>query len=613
MRRLITIFTLLLLLTGVIAMPVSAESAASKVDIRATVTAEGDCLVSMTATLRLEEAQSELHFPLPLNAKDITLNGSNVSATKSFTATMVDISRISSSTVGEYTLLFDFTIPEAVKVDSSENAVKINGRRNLVLTLPLLCGFEHPVESLSFVITMPGTLSKEDPKFTSIYRQESVESDLNILPLSGSQIIGSSKKGLNDHDGVTMTMVVDPEMFPTVSTYVREGNPELPYIIGFGIAAFLYWILFLRTLPLIRDHSTTAPEGITAGELGCRLTLSGGDLTMMVFSWAQLGYILIHMDGNGRVILHKRMEMGNERNQFENKVFRLLFGKRRMVDATGLQYAKLCRKVAGIVPSERNMYRGNSGSVKLFRYLACISHIFCGVCVAMNMNAAYWLQVVMAVILAVFGAFSAWQIQQIAYRTHLRGKTAVFIGFVMILMWIGLGFLCGQIWIPLCCCLGQFLVGYFAAYGGRRSDLGRHDASQVLGLRRYLKKLTSADINRLMKNDPEYFFNTAPYALAMGIINPYSRTFGRRKLDQCPYIVSRVSGKRTAEEWGQLMADVADLMDLRSRQLMVEQLLTPPEMHFDFHVEPKPKTEKKPRKKQPDKKQAPKKPKRKSE
>ena len=277
------------------------------------------------------------------------------------------------------------------------------------------------------------------------------------------------------------------------------------------------------------------------------------------------------MDGNGRVLLHKRMDMGNERNPFENKVFKALFGSRRVVDATGMGYAKLCRKVASIIPNERNMYKGNSGNVKLFRGIACGSQIFCGICVAMNMTTVPALQVLMSIILSVIGAVSAWLIQDVAYRTHLRGKVPVYIGMVAFLLWIVLGLLCGQVWIPLCCCLGQWIIGYFAAYGGRRSDLGRHDAGQVLGLRRYLKKLPRDEISRLMNNDPDYFFNMAPYALAMGVINPYARVFGRRKLDQCPYLYTRVTGKRTAEDWAHLMADAADMMDAKSRRMQVEK------------------------------------------
>ena len=71
---------------------------------------------------------------------------------------------------------------------------------------------------------------------------------------------------------------------------------------------------------------------------------------MMVFTWAQLGYLLIQTDGS-KVLLRKRMDMGNERSLFENKIFALLFGSRQTVDATGYPYAKLSRKVSAIVPN----------------------------------------------------------------------------------------------------------------------------------------------------------------------------------------------------------------------------------------------------------------------
>ncbi len=566
MRRLLAFVSVIFLLTGFLCISASAESAASSVDTYCTVSSEGDCLIRSTVMIRLDGSQSDLVYPLPLNASNITLNGSSVNTRKSGSATLVEIGRLTDGFVGETSLIFDYTLPEVVKV------VKVEKDRKLQLSIPLLSGFAYPVEKISFVITMPSDQMTNPATFTSTYRQESVESDLNVLT-KGTQIIGSSTAPLNDHEGMTMNMFVPETMFPTVSTYIREGNPEIVPMAAFGALALVYWLLFLRTLPLRRDHSTTAPEGITAGELGCRLTLSGGDLTMMVFSWAQLGYLLIHMDGNGRVLLHKRMDMGNERNQFENKVFKALFGSRRVVDATGMQYARLVRKVAGFVPNERNMYRGNSGNVKIFRALACVSQIFCGICVSMNMTTVPALQVLMSIILSIFGAVSAWLIQDVAYRTHLRGKVPVYIGMVCFLIWVALGWLCGQIWIPLACSLGQWIIGYFAAYGGRRSALGRSDAGQVLGLRRHVKRLPREDIGRLLQNDPDYFFNMAPYALALGVINPYSRAFGRRKLDQCPYLYTRVSGKRTAEDWGYLMADAADMMDAKSRRMQVEKWL----------------------------------------
>ena len=577
MKRLLALLCTLFLLMGSLVMPASAESVASKVDLMCTVNSEGDCLVTMNVTLHLEQAYQQMTFPLPATAKDISLNQSMVSTKKTDSAVQVDISRYTRDYVGDLPLVFSYTLPEAVKVDR-EQEVKLGQERRILLTIPMLCGFELPIQSLSFIVNMPSADMTNPPYFNSIYRQESVGSDLSVN-VAQNQIIGSSKRVLNDHDGITMTMVVPREMFPTVSVYVREGNPELiPMLILAGLA-LLYWLLCLRTWPMKRERTSTPPEGITAGELGCRLTLSGGDLTMMVFSWAQLGYLLIHMEGNGRVLLHKRMDMGNERSAYENKVFRSLFGNRRVVDATGMSYARLVRKVAGYVPMERNMYHKGAGNMKIFRFLGCGSMVFCGICVAMNMSTVPLLYTLMAVILALFGALSGWLIQDIAYRTHLRGKVPVLIGFVVILIWIVLGILCGQVWIPLGCCVGEFLFGYLAAYGGRRSDLGRHDASLVLGLRRYLKRLSPDELTRLMSNDPDYFFNMAPYALAMGIINPFAASFARRKIDQCPYLITRVSGRRTAEEWAQLMADAADMMDAMSRRLMIEQLIS---LHMEF-------------------------------
>ena len=569
MKRLFSLLACIVLLAGCLCIPVSAESAASSVNLMCTVNSEGDCLATMTVNLRLEAAMEKLYFPLPLNAKNISLNNSPVSTSRGAAATLVDISKLSRDYVGELVLRFEYTIPDAVQITKVyEGTTKEDWV--LMLSVPLLSGFDYPVETLNFTITMPPGQMTHRPELTSIYRQTSIESDIPFQ-VAGSQIIGSTKTVMNDHEGVTLTMIVPEEMFPTVSTYVREGNPELPYIIVFAVLALLYWILTLRTWPIFRMQTTTAPEGITAGELGCRLTLAGGDLTMMVFSWAQLGYLYISLDGNGRVLLHKRMDMGNERSQFENNIYRMLFGTRRVVDATGMGYAKLVRKVQRIVPQERNMYHRNSGNVRIFRGLACVCQVLCGVCVAMNMSGVLPIAILLAIIMTPFSMITAWLIQDMPYRTHLRGKVPVLIGFACMILWIILGLLCGQVWIPLGCVFGQMLYGFLAAYGGRRSELGRHDAGQVLGLRRHVKRLPKSEINRFLRNDPDYYFNYAPYALALGVINPYSRAFGNRKIDQCPYLITRTIGKRTAEEWGHILADTADMMDHLSRRMQVEK------------------------------------------
>ena len=569
MKRRLVLLIVLCMMLGVIAMPASAESSASKVESFVTVNADGDCIVALTVTLHLESSYESLSFPLPADATNITMNGSSVRTVKTATAQEVDVARATGGLIGDFTVRFDYIIPNAVKVVPFENE---DGEQvaYLQLQLPLINGFSFPVDNLSFVITLPGNL-KWKPDFTSVYRQTSIESDLKY-DIKDNMITGASITSLHDHDTVTMTLVVPNEMFPSISTYIRTGDPELiPMLVCAGIA-LLYWLIFCRTLPLIRTRSVTPPEGITAGEVGSHLTLAGGDLTMMIMSWAQLGYILIQLDGN-KVYLHKRMDMGNERSQFEVKAYNLLFGNRSWVDATTLSYAKLSRKIFSQIPGEKSLCKPFSGNMKIFRALCCCAQIFCGICVAMNMTTNGVLQVLLSIILGVFGVVSAWQIHEIAYRTHLRGKTRVYIGLVCVLLWVILGFLCGQWVIPLCAALGQWVMGFLAAYGGRRSDLGRHDAGMLLGLRSYLKHISKEDIQRLTKTDPDFFFNMAPFALALGVIKPFAKNFGGKGLDPCPYISVRTSGKRSASEWAQILAQTADLMDARYRRMEIEKWL----------------------------------------
>ena len=573
MRRFLMFLCCLMLMACVLVMPASAENMATKVESIINVTPAGDCIVSTTVRLNLDSPVESLSFPVPLSATDVTLNGGSARTTKTSTGLDVDISRLTSGMAGEIPVMLNYNIPGAIKVILDEEGRLDQDFKNyLQLELPLLSSFELPVQSLTFIVDMPDNI-RYKPVFTSIYQQTGIEASL-AYEIDKDMITGHSINPLNDHEAITMTMAVDRSAFPTVSTYVREGNPEVkPMLICAGLA-LVYWILFLRTWPLIRSRSVTPPEGVTAGEMGCHLTLAGGDLTMMIFHWAQMGYVLIHRDG-GRVMVHKRMDMGNERSPFEVKVYKMLFGTRRVVEATTYSYARLSRKIYNMIPGERNLCKPNSGNTRIFRMLACGSQVFCGICVAMNMTGSRFLQILLAVILGTFGAVSAWQIHEVAYRTHLRGKTRVGIGLTCVAIWIVLGILCGQWVIPTCAAVGQWVIGYLAAYGGRRSDVGRHDAGRILGLRSYLKHISKEDIRRLMKTDPEYFFNMAPFALSLGIIHPFAKNFGSIKMDQCPYLVTRVTGRRTAEEWAELIADTANLIDSKFRKMEWEKWVNP--------------------------------------
>lgn len=561
MRR---IFALVLAAALVLLLAVGASAAtgASKIQSFANISGDGSCQVTMVVALHLEETVPDLRFPVPGNARNVTLNGSNVSTRREGEAQTLDLSKTLGGVTGDFTVNISYTL---------SNCISRDDRGNLELTVPLLSGFLYPVELLEFSVTLPGEAAGK-PAFSSGYWQASIESDLTY-EVSGVTVTGSTIKQLKDRETLIMTLPVTEELFPQAPAEIRlDVALDDTAMLVCGILALVYWLVFLRCLPPRRARRATPPEGLTAGEMGCALVGSGVDLTAMVITWAQLGYILIQLDNNGRVLLHKRMDMGNERGGFEVRIFRSLFGKRRMVDGTGLQYALLCRKVAAAAPNVHDLYKPGSGNPKLFRGLAAGIGLFGGVSLGIALAGDSAMQWLLVFLMAVLGGISAWWIQSSMYCLHLRRTPAVWAGLGCAAAWLAFGLLAGEAGVAVTVILTQLTAGAAAAYGGRRSELGRQTMSQVMGLRRYLRTVSREELHRLSKADPEYYHTLAPYALALGVDKAFAKRFGGTRLPRCPYLTTGMDGHLTAAEWCQLLRRAVNTLDYRQKHLTLERL-----------------------------------------
>ena len=563
-RRIFALMLCLCMVFG-LALTVRADSAASSIQVYATVDDDGDADVTMTVRLRIETAVESLYFPLPLNATDIYLNDSKANFIRGTTSQDVNLGKDVAGYVGDHVLTFKFKVPNVVRMVEDPKT----GKSRLTLELPLLSGFEYPVGSVSLAVTLPENVEGR-PVFKSTYHQDSIDTILSYS-ITGNMITGIISQPLKDHETLSMTLLVPETMFDGVSTYVRVGNPELIPMLICALLALVYWLIFLRCYPLLKLRSATPPEGITAGEVSTRLTMGGADLTMTVLSWAQMGYLLIQLDDRGRVWLHKRMDMGNERSPFEVKIFRALFGKHRVVNGTGAHYAALADRVSRLNPGRKILNHPKCGNMLIFRVLACAAQVFCGVCYAMNFTGNMALQVILAIFLAGLGAGCGWLIQSGMYRIHLRGKVLLAGSLATGVLWVLLGLWAGPWGIGLIGVLIQLIAGLMAAYGGRRSTLGRQNACQLLGLHQYLRKVDRAELKRIQKNDPEYFFKMLPFAMALGVAIPFARRFGKQKLPQCPYFFCGVKNKMTAEDWVRFLQEAVSSLDERAKRMKWEK------------------------------------------
>ena len=559
MLRRVLIVTLCLFL---LATPVMADNEVSSLVSSTSVSVNGECQISLSVTIHLDSPVDNLHFPIPANAKSVSLNGKTVLTSRDGSLRTVNISKYVRNAVGDVLLAFHYTLPQTVTVDK-------DGK--MVLELPLLCGFSYPVSDLEFTVTLPGEVTAR-PSFTSGYFQDSIESYL-VFTSSGSTVSGATTSQMKDHETLTMTLEVTPEQFTGIKTTNSDFRITDTLAIVCAALALLYWLLTLRCLPTWPIRRPTPPEGVTAGELGSRLTMTGADLTMMVITWAQLGYILIQLDDNGRVLLHKRMDMGNERSSFENRCFKSLFGRKKLVDGSGYHYARLCRKIAKSPVKPSGFFRSRSGNPKLFRILAVGTALFTGISIAITWAQSPFLRVLLIILLGAFSIFSAWIIQIAGQQLHLRDKRSGYAALICCAVWLLLGVTSGLFPLALFAAVSQIVAGIAVAYGGRRSELGRQTMQDILGLRRHLKNASREELHRIAAMNPDYFYEMAPYALALGVDKAFAKHYGAAALPECTYLITRHSSQMTATEWIQLLRDTAEALDERQRQLPLERFL----------------------------------------
>ena len=540
----------------------SAVTQATMVKSQASVLVDESCEVVTTVTFHLDEPVSDLTFPLPLDASNVTLNGARVGTSMVGEARHVDISRVTGGMAGEFTVVISYRLKDIVAYNEEDI---------LQAKLPLLSGFAYPVKAMELTVTMPEAVT-EKPAFTSGYHKSNIEQYLQFS-VDGSVITASATDSLKDHETLDMTVSVSEELFP-------QKVIELQNLDGFyltmGIAAALaviYWLIFLRNLPPRFITSPAPPEGFSAGQMGSVLSLRGANLTMMVFSWAQLGYLVIRSDKKGRVTLHKQMEMGNERSAFEQRCFKNLFGARDAVDTSGSRYADLCRKTAKMPPNIQGLVHPKSGSVYVFRGLMAVVGAVCGICLGLTLSAEAAVQWFPAALVALLCGAGSWILQGWSNSIFSHRRGSIIAAVVVLALWVTLSVMGKTFRLDGWVIFGQLLAGLMAAFGGRRTEAGRQAMSEVLGLRRYLRRLSKKQLQYIYRQNPEYFHTMAPYALALGVDKGFAKHFGHTPMPDCPYMSGAAVGRMQAEQWSKVMRGAIGAMEAKSRTKPFEDLL----------------------------------------
>ena len=550
MKRILIFMVLLVCCTG-LCLSVSAQSGFHSLEVNAVVDTSGSANITVAGHLTFDEAVAQPVFPIPADATDIFLNGQKVSSPVNGSVRPVSLLNLTGGRPGEFSFTLTYRLPGVVTT----------AQEGMELKLSMLSGFAYPVEALTFRIQLPGEITTQ-PIFTSSYYQELIQAQME-LSVSGNSISGNCGS-LKDHESITVVLPVSEAMFPQAAVTARVMGVMDLAILGAMALALLYYVLTMRPRLFRREPRATAPDGVCAGDLQLLLTGRGIDLSLMVVTWAQLGYLRIQIDDTNRVLLHKRMDMGNERSSFENRYFKSLFGRRRIVDGTSEHYARLCRHLWGQTPQIREIYKPHSGNPKLFLGLCAIAGILSGVNLANGFAPhSLFLKFLLALVTGGFSlAIQAW-----GRAMPQRHRLACRIGGVCTGVWLLLGLLSGEVAGSFLMVAFQLLSGLGAAYGGRRTLLGQQTMEEILELRLHLRRVSQPELKQFLRTNSGYFYDLAPYALALNVDRRFARQFGNLRLQECSYLMAGNRRQLSAAEWAQLLRTAVQILDARAKRL----------------------------------------------
>ena len=562
MRRIFCLFVLILLLASV-AISAYAAVEVSSLDVDAKVKEDSSCKVTLKVTIHIDKSESSLVFPLPKEATNVKVNGNAEPTTVSGDTRNINLTQVLGKVTGDFMITITYELDDVVHTMDEDL---------LELRVPLASGFAYPIKALSFSVTLPDDV-KNKPSFESGYHHANIETDIEVFPISGSTVSGYFTEELKDYETVVMKLRVTEDMFPQTLADTQDYTFALYGMAICGGLALLYWLIFLRSWPFRKERTTEPLQGITAGEIPCVLNMQGANLHLTVLTWARLGYIMIYLERGDKVVLRRRMDMGNERKEAEQKLFRKLFSKGDVVSTTSLHYASLVLSFEKKPFAMGERIHRHSGNLNVFRGLIAGMGLFGGICVAVAMTGGAFLQGLLILVLSVLGAVTGWYVQKWGCNLLPFNRHRVLTCLGICLGWILLGWISGAMNGALPMVIGLLVGGLFLAVGGRRTDMGKKAIKETMGLRSYLRSADQMLLQRQFSSDPDCFFEMAPYAMALGVGTAYARRFGHVRMGPCPYLNTGKEETVTAEEWIKRLTFVVEQMSLRSRQLPKERTL----------------------------------------
>ncbi len=547
MRRFLIVMCCLILLSALTGSVSAADNRIASLTQEVTVDADGAAYVKVTAVVEFVSAPETFLFPLNTDAGSVNASGGEYSSTSVSGVKCVRFTN-SNGFIGTQTFVCTYSLPR--------DAEEIEDGQQFHIDL-IEQGWDYPIDELSVSILFPAPVTLL-PTCGSAYYGKDIDNYLRF-ELDGNELSIRSAAPLKDHETLEIFLNFPPDSFTLRHLPGKTTNFNQVAFYVLVAVALLYWFFFLREKPLLPVKQQTAAMETTAGELLCQLYGELPDMAATLAHWGNLGYIAIHRNARGRIILKKQMDMGNERKPAEQKLFAAIFRAGPVCDLQGQRFRSVANSASSLLRSAwvRRIFTKKPGSPYLLRAIILLAGFFVCLSVFDVLLPAAGIRWLFLPILAIIGAVLCYLVQKGTDSITRRHRNLrLLVGGASALLLLILAAAADAFGLMLLALLLQILGVFVTQFGGRHSDTGRELVRQDLGLRRYLRRLDRESVRRLNGQDGQFFYRMLPFAEVMGVGSAFVKRFGQWRPEPCIWLTDANRRPDSAEEFYALYLEI---------------------------------------------------------
>ncbi|MDP4108928.1 MAG: DUF2207 domain-containing protein [Bacillota bacterium] len=397
------------------------------------------------------------------------------------------------------------------------------------------------IKNVAFSVTLPKSFDKSKIWFYSGSYGTAGNAPVKYS-VSGNKISGRLMTELAPNESLTMQVSLPEGYYHYPAPFPYETVLIVLAILLLILTVVLF-LLYGRDEPLVTPVEIKAPEGLTSAEAGYIIdsVTDDKDVVSLIIYWASKGLLSIEQEEKDSFRLKKLGELPNDAKNFERHMFAKLFEGRDEVNTAELKekFYETIETTKALVTdhySTKDNRLYSSGSValswliRLLTALLLASSLFIAV-----YEATYYLVAALAV--AGIGVAFAFLPASLLGRTVLRwqGTKSVKRGAAIAAASI-LFFLTFIICVASMAALGMPAAGFAVAastavttvismFMRKRTKLGSELLGRLLGFKNFLERAEKPRIEKLVLENPSYFYDVLPFAYVLGVSDKWVKKF----------------------------------------------------------------------------------------